>query len=87
MPYAVGTCRGCGSEPELGKTRCAACAKARRQADAVKRDERRAAGLCLTCAAPVARMKRANAGQKLVRKPARYCAEHLRYYAARAAAG
>lgn len=30
MPYADGTCRDCGRDPQLGRSRCARCLRARR---------------------------------------------------------
>jgi hypothetical protein len=85
MPYAAGTCRGCGGETD--GSRCEACKAERREQEAALRNDRRARGLCLTCGAPVAKTKLINGGQKRVREPARYCAKHLAYYAARARAG
>lgn len=80
MPYAAGTCRGCGVP---AATRCDACKAARREEEAQRRAERKAAGLCRVCAAPVAKTKLINASAKRVREPAAYCREHLAYYAAR----
>lgn len=70
VPYPAGTCRDCGDTPEPDRTRCRACAKARREREAVQRNARRRSGLCLTCGAKAAKGKR-------------YCREHLAYYAAR----
>lgn len=83
MPYAAGTCRGCGEAPLPGKSRCEACARAKRELERELREHRREHGLCLTCGAPVARTKALNAGRKRVREPARYCGKHLAYYAER----
>lgn len=85
MPYAAGTCRGCGGEPEEGSVRCAACKAARREREALARAAKRRSGTCLFggCQKPVAGSKLLNAGQKRVREPASYCKEHLEYYAVR----
>lgn len=85
MPYAAGTCRGCGTRTD--GVRCDECRAERREQEAALREMRRANGLCLTCGSSVAKTKLLNAGQKRVREPARYCKKHLAYYAARARAG
>jgi hypothetical protein len=85
MPYAAGTCRGCGTECD--GTRCDDCNAERRVEEAARRAARRKAGVCLVCARPVAPTKLQAAGTKRVKEPARYCREHLAYYAARSRAG
>jgi hypothetical protein len=83
MPYAEGTCTGCGGEPRPGRRQCQACADRRAAAEAAQREGRRERGECLVCGAPVARSKTLDAGRKRVRSPARYCRAHLAYYAER----
>jgi hypothetical protein len=86
MPYAAGQCRGCGKDPEPGRTRCKACAAAKRQQETARREARRTAGLCVKCGAPVARTKQTLAGrgkQRRVREPSVYCANCLGYFAER----
>jgi hypothetical protein len=95
MPYAAGTCKRCGASHEsngepLSASRCRECRRARREADAALREYRRENGQCLTCGAPVARSKLVPVGgdghggeHRREREPARYCREHLAYYAAR----
>jgi hypothetical protein len=85
MPYAPGTCRGCGKVCD--GVRCAACKAERRKEEAARSAYRRAHGLCLVCAQPVAPTKLQAGGTKRVKEPARYCREHLAYYAARSRAG
>lgn len=90
MPYADGTCRGCGSELEDDDgTRCKSCAAKRRQAATELRDHRREHGLCLTCGQPVAKSKIVGspADGHRSRALAAYCAVHLAYYAARQRTG
>jgi hypothetical protein len=84
MPYTSGTCRGCGTECD--GVRCEPCKTKRRTEEAAKRAARRKAGECLVCARPVALTKLQAAGTKRVKEPARYCREHLAYYAARSRA-
>jgi hypothetical protein len=83
MPYALGTCRGCGTP--VDGCRCESCKADRRQQEAARRARLKCAGLCLVCAAPVARTKLLNAGRKRVRAAAAYCKTHLAYYAQRTA--
>lgn len=70
MPYATGTCRGCGGAPVDGHSRCAPCLARRREIDRETREERRQKKQCVTCGAKAAK-KRA------------YRKAHLAYYAAR----
>lgn len=81
MPYATG-CHHCGS-PCDGAS-CEPCKAKRRETERARRDDRRARGLCLTCGAPVARMKTIAGGTRVVRQPAKYCVRHLAYYRQRA---
>ena len=83
MPYAHG-CHGCGKKTP--NYRCKVCLRAHREREARRRDERRAAGLCLTCGTPVAKSKRIAGGKIRINEPAVYCTAHLAYYAARASA-
>lgn len=75
MPYVAGTCRGCGGEPTPGRTRCEACLTDHRDEQDARVDARRAAGQCVRCGEP--------AGLTRHGLPAKHCAQHLRYYAAR----
>lgn len=70
MPYADGTCRDCGWDPQPGRSRCARCLRARREHQAQVIAERLAAGLCRVCAAPA-------------QEGSHHCRTHLAYYRAR----
>ncbi|HEY3256265.1 MAG TPA: hypothetical protein VGJ91_20040 [Polyangiaceae bacterium] len=70
-------CKDCPANHEPGKSRCTDCAARHRKAAALKAAERRKAGKCVTCGGKVAKIKQGGG-------PAKYCKEHLAYYAARA---
>lgn len=80
MPYADG-CKGCG-KPCDG-TRCDDCRLAHNEVEAKRRAAKRESGTCLFggCTKPVAKSKAS--GGKRVNRSARYCKEHLAYYALR----
>lgn len=89
MPYAPGHCRECGTRCK--RSRCAPCASARAIAATEERARRIKAGQCLfgSCREPVSQTKQVPTGigaseTKRVRRAARYCRQHLDYYAARA---
>lgn len=85
MPYAAGTCRGCGTDCD--GVRCNTCKAQRRKEEAAQRTYRREHGLCLICGKAVAKTKMAAPYGKRVREPARYCRERLHYAARRRAVG
>jgi hypothetical protein len=69
-------CKDCSADHEPDRARCAACAARHRQEASALAQERRAAGLCVTCGGKVAKRKRDKA-------PGRYCKAHAAYYLAR----
>jgi hypothetical protein len=79
-------CRHCRA-PAKG-TRCARHAAEHRRREEDRREALRQAGICVKCGKrPVAQTQLASAGPRprsvRVRKPARYCAPCLAYFAAR----
>lgn len=65
-------CKDCPEPREEDRTRCAKCARERRDVEARVREERRRKHACLVCSKPVKRDRR-------------YCLTHLKYYAKRSA--
>lgn len=63
-------CQDCAEPPEPGASRCSACAKRHREAEAERSEARRNHHKCVTCGASAAKGKR-------------YCQKHLAYYAER----
>lgn len=68
---ADGLCGDCHvEEPVQGLSRCQSCREKFNAKEAIRRADRRAKGLCVTCGKPAA-------------KDRKYCTEHLAYYLAR----